>query len=78
MVPKRAAARAVPISPSGWYMRCWPVGASRTGLATGTPSTVVAWSRVLTSTRTRGRSRTSSNARRLAATVASLSAPLSM
>ncbi len=52
-VPAAPAARAVARSPSGVARRWNAVGATRIGIATGWPSTVVAISRRETSTITR-------------------------
>ena len=55
-VPAVAAARAVASSPASVKKRCIAVGATRIGVATGVPSTVVDRSTVETSRSTWGRS----------------------
>ena len=55
-VPAAAAARAIPGSPSGCASLWIAVGATRSGIETGVPSTVVAVVTSETSTSTRGRS----------------------
>ena len=63
-VPAAAAPRAVASSPSSCAI-CWnAIGATRTGIDTGVPSTVVSVVTDETSTRTRGRSRKLENASR--------------
>ena len=69
------AAFAVASSPSGWARRWKAVGAISTGMETEVPSSVVEVSIRLTSTRTRGRRKTSAKAPRFAASVISSSAP---
>ena len=67
--PRAAAARAEASSPSGWTIVCTPTGASRTGAGIAAPSTVVDWSRWLTSRSIRGTMRHRSKAARLARAV---------
>ncbi len=55
-VPAAAAARAIPGSPSGCASFWIAVGATRSGIDTSAPSTVVAAETDATSTSTRGRS----------------------
>ena len=54
-VPAAAAARAIAGSPSGWASLWNAVGATRSGIETGVPSTVVSVVTSETSTSTRGR-----------------------
>jgi hypothetical protein len=70
------AARAMASSPSGWARRWYAVGAIPTGIAIRRPSRVVERSRVPTSTSTRGRSGSRSNAARFSRRVTSSFAPL--
>ena len=54
--PAAAAARTVPLSPSGCRSACPAEAAIATGIAAGRPRNVVAADTSLTSTSTRGRS----------------------
>jgi hypothetical protein len=74
-VPAAAAARAVPASPSGWAMRWKATGATRSGIETRVPSTVVSVDTSVTSQRTRGRRRQRANASTFQRSVRSSSAP---
>ena len=76
--PAAAAPCAVATSPSGWHSRWYAVGAIPIGVLSCAPSSVVRVSHSETSTSTRGRSEVVANARRLAASVCSSSAPPSM
>ena len=74
-VPAPAAARAIPASPSGCASRWKATGATRIGIATGSPSTVVLVVTSETSTSTRGRSRQRANAATFSRSVRSSPAP---
>ena len=73
--PTRAAARAVPGSPSSWTILWMPIGASITGAGIAVPSTVAERSRSATSRIIRGTIRRRRNASRLARIVSSPPAP---
>jgi hypothetical protein len=73
-----AAPRAMATSPSSCAI-CWnAIGAMRTGMDTGVPSTVVSVVTAETSTSTRGRSRNGEKASRFQRSVRSSPAPPGM
>ena len=69
------APRAVPISPSGWNSRWYPVGASRMGWGSACPRIVTRVSIFETSTRYRGRKGRRSKASRFQRKVIPSAAP---
>ena len=75
IVPTAAAARAIATSPSGSTSRCNATGATRKGIETSVPRTVVDALTEPTSTSTRGRSRRRANAATLSRSVRSSAAP---
>ena len=75
IVPAARAARAIPISPSGWPPRCSASGATSSGIEIACPSTVVAVLQLATSTRTRGRRYQRPKAATLSRSVVSSAAP---
>src|ERR1700761_4597912 len=75
IVPAAATPRAISTSPSGWTIRCRPIGGTSTGNGIGRPSTVVPVSISATSRSARGTRHQRRNAARLRPSATSSPAP---